>query len=81
MRDFKFGDRVMNPHASEDNPHKYSFFVEMIFRSGPVNKGRWYRCTDGNGNFWDSMEILHAPENWVVSRNGGKAKKPSPAKS
>jgi hypothetical protein len=56
-----FGEKVMNPHASEENPRKYSFFVGEIHRTGRTNKGKWFRCTDGAGRFWDSKEIAPMP--------------------
>lgn len=52
-----FGDRVANPDASESNPHKYGYFVEVIHRTGRCNKGTWYRCTDGRSNFWESKRV------------------------
>lgn len=54
----KFGQLVENPHASANNPHKFGYFVEVIRHTGCANKGTWYRCTDGRGNFWQSSEIV-----------------------
>lgn len=58
----KFGDRVMNPLAAENNPHKRGIFVEMVvIPRGRVNSGTFYRLTDGAGDFWripDHVEIV-----------------------
>ena len=53
-----FGEFVTNPHASVGNPQKHGYFVEIIQRSGRVNPGTWYRCTDGNGKFWECSEVV-----------------------
>lgn len=59
----KFGQRVRAIYASESNPHRIGLFVEVIRRTGKMNRGTFYRMTDGKGDFWEmpveSCEILH----------------------
>ena len=53
-----FGDMVTNPYASDSNPSKHGYFVELIHRKGRLNPGVWYRCTNGTGRFWECGEIV-----------------------
>ena len=48
----KFGDFLVNTSASEDNPNKMGQFVEVKVRKGRLNRGTWYRLTNGSGRFW-----------------------------
>lgn len=48
----KFGDWMRGIHAAESNPHRDGMFVEVIKRAGRVNRGTFYRLTDGRGKFW-----------------------------
>ena len=50
----KFGEtRIINPSASEDNPHREGIYVETIMRPrNGINPGQYIRVTDGNGEFW-----------------------------
>lgn len=58
----KFGDWMRGIHAAESNPHRDGMFVEVIKRTGMVNRGTFYRLTDGRGSFWlyprDSVVFL-----------------------
>ena len=57
---FAFGDPVTNVCAGENNPQKRGFFVELVKRTGQVNKGLWVRCTDKKGNFWvTGAEVIY----------------------
>lgn len=49
----KFGDWMRSIHASERNPQRDGMYVETVIRTGRMNRGTWYRLTDGNGNFWE----------------------------
>ena len=49
----RFGAVIKGIHASDSNPHQYGYYVETIIRKGALNSGRFYRCTDGNGDFWE----------------------------
>jgi len=53
MSKVKFGDIIKGIHASDSNPQRYGYYVETISRNGRVNSGKFYRCTNGNGNFWE----------------------------
>ena len=53
-----FCELVTNPDASDSNPQKHGYFVEVINRTSRYNKGKWYRCTDGNGRFWECKRII-----------------------
>jgi hypothetical protein len=59
VTDYKpsFGEFVTNPHASDLNPTRHGYFVEIIHRTGRCNKGDWFRCTDGVGHFWECGEV------------------------
>lgn len=48
----KFGDRIRGIYAGESNPQRDGYFVRVIRRTGRMNHGTYYECTDGNGNFW-----------------------------
>lgn len=48
----KFGDRIRGNFASESNPQRDGYFVRVVRRTGRLNPGVWYECTDGKGNFW-----------------------------
>lgn len=50
--DYKFGDIVINPFASDNNPHKIGFVVRIFNRQGRVNPGWAIELTDMNGDFW-----------------------------
>ena len=50
----RFGDRVTNTVASDNNPQKHGTFVRYVVRRGQMNPGRWAECTDGDGTFWES---------------------------
>jgi len=55
---FTFGQLVINPWASDDNPTKRGYFVRIVtIPSGQCNSGTLYECTDGKGKFWQSREI------------------------
>jgi len=60
----KFGDHVVNHVASVGNPHREGVFVCVVRREGKVNRGTWWRCSDTNGNFWETN-----PSNCSVVRN------------
>ena len=49
----KFGDAVENGWASEANPTRVGLFVREGFRTGKMNRGRYFEVTDGNGKFWE----------------------------
>lgn len=52
MKTFKFGDKVINPWASDNNQIKVGIFVRSL--------KRYYEFTDGNGKFWQvTMEAFH----------------------
>lgn len=52
----------MNTNAGENNPHRISFFIRVVHRTGRMNPGTWYECTDGKGEIWHtaphSIEVL-----------------------
>lgn len=49
----KFGEVVVNPVASKDNPRRRGLFVRAGRRTGRVmNPGPWWELTDGEGDFW-----------------------------
>jgi hypothetical protein len=48
-----FGQVIRNPHASVSNPQRDGYYVETVVRRGRVNKGAWWRLTDGAGVFWE----------------------------
>lgn len=52
MSHYKFGDIVINHHASQLNPHRRGIVVRVGHNSGRLNHGRWVECTDGVGAFW-----------------------------
>ena len=60
----RFGEVIKGIYASNSNPQQYGYYVETIKRSGCMNPGTYYRCTDGNGKFWeypkDSTEIIRS---------------------
>ena len=66
----KFGDRVRGIYASESNPERDGFFVEVVRRTGKMNAGTFYRLTDGKGRFWHyparSTVILQREDNTNV---------------
>ena len=49
----KFGEWMRGIYASESNPQRDGMYVETIVRTGRMNKGAFYRLTDGKGNFWE----------------------------
>ena len=49
----RFSDVIKGIHASDSNPQQYGYYVETIKRTGRMNNGSFYRCTDGNGKFWE----------------------------
>lgn len=49
----EFGDLMMNPWASDGNPHRDGFFVRVTSKTGRVNPGIWYEMTDRKGSFWE----------------------------
>lgn len=57
----RFGDRVKNHMASADNPTRSGTFVRVVRRSGRLNPGTWWECTDEKGDFW-----LSDPANCTV---------------
>jgi len=72
----EFGDRIRNLYASEDNPIRDGYYVNAIRRTGRLNKGVWYRITDGRGRFWEmprgSAILLDEPTdtdllNWMIA--------------
>lgn len=48
-----FGQRIRNPYCTSLNPTRDGYYVETIHRRGRVNKGYWWRLTDGKGTFWE----------------------------
>lgn len=52
----KFGDRITNPYASDDNPRKTGFFVREYRQKGKLNPGWFYEITDGKGKFWSTSK-------------------------
>lgn len=73
--DFVFGQTVINPWAARSNPTRVSFFIRKIHRSGRMNPGIWYECTDGKGKVWQSGAIVHNEEQaaefdrqWMLQR-------------
>ena len=54
----KFGDKVTNVCAGENNPFRKCYFVKRKTTSrkngyGIVHKSRFITCTDGKGKFGD----------------------------
>lgn len=49
----KFGDKMRNPWASEQNPTRDGYFVRKKHVTGNFNAGLWYEMTDGDGKFWE----------------------------
>ena len=48
-----FGQELINPHASDNNPRKVGYFVKVVHRrKGIVNPGKHYQLTDMKGKFW-----------------------------
>lgn len=41
---WKFGDVIENGHASEENPHRFGFVIEVNVKT--------IQLTDGDGAFW-----------------------------
>ncbi len=67
----KFGDRFIGIHASKNNPHRNSIYVETIHRKhGVMNPGKWYRFTDGEGNFWEYRPEDVLPFNTICPKCG-----------
>jgi hypothetical protein len=54
---FNFGEFVVNPDASPDNPTRYGFFVRTINNDGRLNPGTSYEITDGKGKFWTCRKL------------------------
>lgn len=52
MKDFEFGEPIVNAFASDDNPHKRGIFVRKFKRRGRLNSGTFIEMTDGKGEFW-----------------------------
>ncbi len=50
----KFGDKMRNLVAGEDNPRRDAWFVKQKRVTGRMNPGLWYTMTDRKGNFLDS---------------------------
>ena len=48
-----FGTRMRGIFAGESNPHRDGYYVETIRRTGRMNRGKFYRLTDGAGRFWE----------------------------
>lgn len=48
-----FGEWMRGIWASESNPIRDGMYVETIRRTGRVNRGTFYRLTDGKGKFWE----------------------------
>lgn len=59
----QFGQVLRMIYASDDNPHKYGFYVETIVRRGKLNPGVCYRMTNGKGDFWECESKLCSIEN------------------
>jgi hypothetical protein len=57
----KFGDKLENPVASVENPHRIGMFVRKVRRTGKLNPGLWYEMTDGTGDFWLSNPACLIP--------------------
>ena len=49
----EFGDRFVNPFASNDNPHKVGYFVRWKYRKGRLNPGKQMELTNKIGDFWE----------------------------
>lgn len=56
----KFGDRYVNPWASDRNPTKVGYFVRWKYRSrGRTNPGKYMELTDKKGKFWELEHDNH----------------------
>ena len=60
QREPHIGDWIRGTYASPHNPQRDGIYVETIYRTGRLNKGKFYRITDGKGKFW--MYPAHATE-------------------
>lgn len=49
----RFGARIVNPWASDDNPTRIGIFVRQFVRTGRMNPGTIWEFTDGKGKFWE----------------------------
>ena len=48
-----FGESIRGIWASEDNPIRDGRYVETVVRTGRMNRGAFYRLTNGKGKFWE----------------------------
>lgn len=65
----RFGDMLRGIWASEQNPQRDGFYVETTsHRAGRFHTRRYYRCTDGQGNFWE-----YPPDSTVLLRRSALA--------
>jgi hypothetical protein len=51
----RFGDTIENGWASTDNPTRVGIFVREGYRTGRMNRGRYFEVTNGEGKFWELM--------------------------
>ena len=72
----KFGERVVNIWASENNPHREGLFVRHVSRSGTINPGKHIEITDGHGEFWTvtAEAIKPVSEQAGAPEEGGNGK-------
>lgn len=47
-----FGDIIRNHWAGEKNPHRVGIFIRAGRRTGRLNPGPYWECTDGKGDVW-----------------------------
>lgn len=71
---FKFGDKVQNMCASDDNPQRTGLFVKSYTMKGVRNPGKYATMTNGSGKFWDIGFEAIEPLGWLPAleqeRNG-----------
>jgi hypothetical protein len=48
----RFGDKVLNTAAGDNNPRRIGIFIRWVYRTGRLNPGKFAECTDGNGDIW-----------------------------
>lgn len=68
-----FCEWFTNVMASDDNPTRHGMYVETKVVTGRMNRGTWWRLTDGQGRFWESnpknlVPGLHVPSELRVER-------------
>lgn len=48
----RFGDIIRNHWAGEQNPRRVAIFIRVGRRTGRLNPGPYWECTDGKGSVW-----------------------------